>query len=115
MVSFNPENSVAEASAFNETAVMLDLDSKSVKSCDALPSDTLVLVVVVYSGKSPVDRLCAGDIGPCMGMTVYASEDGRMWERSDDACMAAVGVAVSERGISQGGGAVRTSGDAGFW
>jgi hypothetical protein len=26
-----------------------------------------------------------------------------------------VGVAVSERGISQGGGVVRTSGEAGFW
>jgi hypothetical protein len=29
--------------------------------------------------------------------------------------MAAVGVAVSERGISQGGDVERTSGDAGFW
>ena len=50
-----------------------------------------------------------------MGVTGGVSEDCGKLERSDDGCIAAVGVAVSERGISQGGGVVRTSGEAGFW
>ncbi len=61
-----------------------------------------------------MDRLCTDDIGPCVSMTGCVSEDCGTWERSDGTCIAAIGVAVSDRGISQGGGVVRTSGEAGF-
>jgi len=115
VLSFKPKSSVPEASACNETAVMLDLDSKSGKSCVVLWSSTAVLVAsVLDAGRSPVDRLCTDDIGPCVSMTGCASEDCGTWERSDGTCIAAIGVAVSDRGISQGGGVVRTSGEAGF-
>jgi hypothetical protein len=94
---------------------MLDLDSKSTRSCDSLWSSTPALMAsVLDAGRSLVDRDCVDDFGPYVGMTGCVSEDCGTWERSDDGCIAAVGVAVSERGISQGGGVVRTSGEAGF-
>jgi hypothetical protein len=93
--------------------VRLDLDSKSTESCDSLRSSTVASVP--DAGELPVIRLCVDDFGPCVGVTGRVSEDCRTLERSDDGCIAAVGVAVSERGISQGGGVVRTSGEAGFW
>lgn len=93
---------------------MLDLDSESTKSCDSLRSSTPVLVSSVPEpGRSPVT--CVDEFEPCMGMIGCVSKDCGTWERSDDGCIAAVGVAVSERGISQGGGVARTSGEAGFW
>jgi hypothetical protein len=93
---------------------MLDFDSESMKSCDSLRSSTPILMASeLDAGRSPVS--CVDDFGPCMGMIGCVSENCGIWERSDDGCMAAVGVAVSERGISQGGGVVRTSGEAGFW
>jgi hypothetical protein len=91
--------------------VRLDLDSKSTESCDSLWSSTLAS----DPGESPVIRLCVDGFGPCVGVTGRVSEDCGTLERSDNGCIAAVGVAVSERGISQGGGVVRTSGEAGFW
>jgi hypothetical protein len=109
-------SSVPEVSACSETAVMLDLDPKSTESCDSLRSSTPVLVAsVLDAGRSPVDRDCVDNFGPFTGVTGGVSEDCRSLEGSDDECIAAVGVAVSERGISQGGGVVRTSGEAGFW
>ncbi len=113
VLSFKPESSVPEVSACNETAVRLDLDSKSTESCDSLRSSSVVSVP--DAGGSPVIRPCVDDFGSCVGVTGCASEDCGTLERSDDGCIAAVGVAVSERGISQGGGVVRTSGEAGFW
>jgi hypothetical protein len=113
VLSFKPEISVPEVSACNETAVRLDLDSKSTESCDSLRSSTIASVP--DAGESPVIRLCVNEFGPCVGVTGRVSEDCGTLERSDNGCIAAVGVAVSERGISQGGGVVRTSGEAGFW
>jgi hypothetical protein len=113
VLSFKPEFLVPKVSACNETAVRLDLDSKSTESCDSLRSSTIASVP--EAGESPVIRLCADEFGPCVGVTGRVSEDCGTLERSDNGCIAAVGVAVSERGISQGGGVVRTSGEAGFW
>jgi hypothetical protein len=113
VLSFKPESSVPEVSACNETAVRLDLDSKSTESCDSFRSSTVASVP--DAGESPVNRLCVDDFGSSVGVSGRVSEDGGTLERSDDGCKAAVGVAVSERGISQGGGVVRTSGEAGFW
>jgi hypothetical protein len=93
--------------------VRLDLDFKSTESCNSLRSSTIASVP--EAGESPVIRLCADEFGPCVGVTGRVSEDCGTLERSDNGCIAAVGVAVSERGISQGGGVVRTSGEAGFW
>lgn len=115
VLSLKPEISVPEVSACNETAVILDLDSKSTRSCDSLRSSTPVLVAsALDAGRSPVDRDCVDNFGACVGMTGCVSEDCGTWGRSDGGCIAAVGVAVSDRGISQGGGVVRTSGEAGF-
>jgi hypothetical protein len=112
VLSFKPESSVPEVSACNETAVRLDLDSRSTEPCDSLGSSTVASVP--DAGESTVIRLCVHDFGPCVSVTGHVSEDSGALERSDDGCIAAVGVAVSERGISQGGGVVRTSGEAGF-
>jgi hypothetical protein len=115
VLSFKAQSSAPEVSTCNETAVTLDLDSKSVTSCVVLLTSTPVLVAsVLNAGRSLVDRLCADDIGSWVGLTWCASEDREPGEWSDGTCMAAVGVAVSERGISQGGGVERTSGEAGF-
>jgi hypothetical protein len=99
-LSFKPESSVAEAPACNETAVTPDLDSKSPNSWVVLPSNSPVRVTsVLDAGRSPVDRLCADDIGSCVDITRCVSEDEGTLARWVDACIAAVGVAVSERGI----------------
>jgi len=75
-LSFKPESSVAKALAWNETAVTLDLDSKSANSWVVLPSNSPVCIVsVLDAGRSPVDRLCADDIGTCVGITRCVSED----------------------------------------
>ena len=74
-----------------------------------------MVAFIPEAGESPVIRFCVDGFEPCVGVTGRVSEDCGTLERSDDGCIAAVGVAVSERGISQGGGVVRTSGEAGFW
>jgi hypothetical protein len=75
-LSFKPQSSAPEVSACNETAVTLDLDSKSVTSCVVLLTSKLVLVTSeVDAGRSLVDRLCGDDIGPWVELTCSASKD----------------------------------------
>jgi len=80
-LSFKPESSVPEVSACNETAVRLDLDSKSTESCNSLRSSTVASVP--DAGEPPVIRPGVDDFGPCVGVTGRVSKDCGTLERSD--------------------------------
>ena len=83
---------------------MLELDSQSTNSCDSLRSSTPGLIAsVLDTGRLPVTL---DDVKPCMGTIGAASENCGIRERSDDGCIAALGVAVS---VSHG------DIEAGFW